>query len=486
MEFSIGKYTLESLTTGMYLGPRVMYREYIQNAIDSIDEAVERGVLADKEKGRINISLDNISRSITIEDNGLGLKVDDAAKALLDIGNSQKSYAIRRGFRGIGRLVGLSYSTRLTFQTSYLGETVATMVSFNSEQLRKMLIPGEFEEFDLKEVLKHVTNIERLPEHSNAHYFRVVLEGIDNRENVLEKDDVLDYIAQTAPVPYNYNIFPCGVKIKEFFIRNGLSLEEYNIFIKTVGEEEQQIFKPYRERFLADRQKKIWDTVVDIEVESICNSEGKIVGIVWFSQSNYLGTILNDGIKGLRFRKGNILVGDKVTFNAFFKEERFNGWFQGEIFVLDERTIPNSRRDDFEKNNSYLELEAELKLIGVKLHKIIRGASNERSKLKSVAPNKGVKEITSAIKLDYCEDEIFERSEENVVSGMKSLQTIRELQMLGKEQVETKYEILNISSRLTVSEKKKLEKVFDTILEECGQAAGEKVILAILEKLNVA
>lgn len=174
-----------------------------------------------------------------------------------------------------------------------------------------------------------------------------------------------------------------------------------------------------------------------------------------------------------------------MTFNVFFKEERFNGWFQGEIFVLDEVVIPNSRRDDFEKNNNYLQLEAELKLIGAKLHKIVRSASNERSKLKSVDSKLHINEIASNIKLDYCENEIFERSEENTASGMKSVQPIRELQMLGKEQVETKYEILNISLRLTVSEKKKLEKVFDTILEECGQVTGEKVILAILEKLNV-
>ena len=38
----IGKYTLESLTNGMYASPLDMYREYIQNAVDSFDEAVEK------------------------------------------------------------------------------------------------------------------------------------------------------------------------------------------------------------------------------------------------------------------------------------------------------------------------------------------------------------------------------------------------------------------------------------------------------------
>ena len=41
----IGKHTLESLTSGMYSDPFVIYREYIQNSADSIDEAIETGLL---------------------------------------------------------------------------------------------------------------------------------------------------------------------------------------------------------------------------------------------------------------------------------------------------------------------------------------------------------------------------------------------------------------------------------------------------------
>ena len=41
----IGKHTLESLTSGMYSDPYVVYREYIQNAVDSIDNAIAQGIL---------------------------------------------------------------------------------------------------------------------------------------------------------------------------------------------------------------------------------------------------------------------------------------------------------------------------------------------------------------------------------------------------------------------------------------------------------
>ena len=41
----IGKHALESLTTGMYSDPLVVFREYIQNSADAIDEALLKGIL---------------------------------------------------------------------------------------------------------------------------------------------------------------------------------------------------------------------------------------------------------------------------------------------------------------------------------------------------------------------------------------------------------------------------------------------------------
>ena len=40
-----GKFLLEILTQGMYSNPMHIYREYIQNPSDSIDKAIEAGIL---------------------------------------------------------------------------------------------------------------------------------------------------------------------------------------------------------------------------------------------------------------------------------------------------------------------------------------------------------------------------------------------------------------------------------------------------------
>ena len=55
-ELVIGKYTLESLTNGMYASPLDMYREYIQNAVDSFDAVIAQKTGRD-DKLQIDIAL---------------------------------------------------------------------------------------------------------------------------------------------------------------------------------------------------------------------------------------------------------------------------------------------------------------------------------------------------------------------------------------------------------------------------------------------
>ena len=136
----VGKYTLESLTNGMYASPLDMYREYIQNAVDSFDIALEKKGIS-TERLRIDIDIDSEKNTVSIKDNGCGISEKNAVAMLLDIGNSQKCRSDFRGFRGIGRLAGLGYCNRLIFKTSYEGETVSTIVEFDAGLLNELLLP---------------------------------------------------------------------------------------------------------------------------------------------------------------------------------------------------------------------------------------------------------------------------------------------------------------------------------------------------------
>ena len=65
MDIEIGKFTLESLTTGMYTDPEIVYREYIQNSVDALDEAVEKGV---KEAvGTLIVEFDSFGKAPLVE-----------------------------------------------------------------------------------------------------------------------------------------------------------------------------------------------------------------------------------------------------------------------------------------------------------------------------------------------------------------------------------------------------------------------------------
>ena len=53
----VGKDILELVSSAMYVDPLTIYREYVQNAADSIDDARRTGVLKKGEPGRVDIHL---------------------------------------------------------------------------------------------------------------------------------------------------------------------------------------------------------------------------------------------------------------------------------------------------------------------------------------------------------------------------------------------------------------------------------------------
>ena len=66
MDIKIGKFTLETLTTGMYDSPKDIYREYIQNAVDSIDNAIAEGILKPG-KDCIEIKIDRLNTKTQVK-----------------------------------------------------------------------------------------------------------------------------------------------------------------------------------------------------------------------------------------------------------------------------------------------------------------------------------------------------------------------------------------------------------------------------------
>src|SRR5271154_4275802 len=96
----VGKDILEVLSNAMYVDPLAIYREYIQNAADAIDEARRTSVLSPKETGTVEIEIDIEKRTVTIHDNGTGISAAEFESRLTSFGASVKRGTNSRGLVG--------------------------------------------------------------------------------------------------------------------------------------------------------------------------------------------------------------------------------------------------------------------------------------------------------------------------------------------------------------------------------------------------
>lgn len=495
-EIVIGKHTLESLTSGMYSDPYVVFREYIQNSTDSIDAAYKARILK-RGVDKITISLDPSERRIVIEDNGMGVANGNAENTLVSIGNSRKSSDNNRGFRGIGRLSALSYCSELTFETSYAGENIGTRVTFDANKLSDLLMTNDDADVSVIDVLQKVYSVNTFSECETAHYFRVVLSGVEESSGLNRYDDVVDYLSQNVPVPYSPE-FSWGKEIVRRLNSEGYFEREYNIYI-SFGGKTVPVYKPYKDEFLVDKGKNITDKIKDISIIKMQQTSGKLSAIGWLAQTNYLGSIYDKAVRGIRIRKGNIMIGDSQTLNVVFKDARFNGWSVGEVFVMDAQLVPNARRDNFEKNPAFFALYEQLTTIAASISKDIRAASLRRNaelanavkrtetiiKNADTALAEGVsadEKSTLTQQLVGAQEQLLASSPKNESDEYYQEIAFEELDVLiGNVRGATTYKAINLSDSLSKTEKRILELVFDAIISVDAKQ-GDKYIEAILTK----
>jgi hypothetical protein len=373
----VGKNALESLTTGMYKDCRIIFREYIQNSTDSIDLAVNQNLL-EKEQYKIEVFINANKREIKICDNGIGIQSSKVYNILGDIGVTTKDYTKNRGFRGIGRLGGLGYCDELQFITSYQGESVKTINTWNCSELKYLLRPDINPNFSVLDVVNQVTHESHSEESSDSHYFEVILKGVHN-DRLLNFDDIKDYLAQSAPVPFNYQHFSALKCINQNLKSRGKQPEEYNVFIN-----HEQIFKPYKRKVTAGVGKESdKEFIEDIKFFDSYKADGSLFFLGWYGITKMSGYIRDKDVNGIRVRKHNILIGDNYTLDSFFGDNQTyqirNRWYVGEIYVYDDSLLPNARRDDFEENETYFEFKREVEKVTRNLGRLPSEVSKERS-----------------------------------------------------------------------------------------------------------
>lgn len=331
----VGKNLLRSLMLQLYSNPRCIYREYIQNGLDAINEAVKLGVLKQNKDGLVSIKIGK--HDIVIEDNGTGIKEAEAPKKLMDIANSSKNGVDTAGRFGIGKLSGGGYCDTLIFTTSYVGESVSTTVSMDIRKLRTII--DNSEEVSAEEVMTEICSVSKEICNSEDHFFKVCLHNIVNSaEILLNEEDILSYIRQTAPIGYStvFNTLIDRSSQQEFALRHK-QIEKIRVSLNNQSDVE----KSYGLRIKGSDDEILKLRYFELPADP---KFGRLAW-GWYAVTRFTKQIdeTNDENVGIRLRIHNISL-DKDILNTLFKEPRGNKYFYGEIFITNDKIEPDSSR----------------------------------------------------------------------------------------------------------------------------------------------
>ena len=466
----IGKNILENLTTGMYSDSKVAYREYVQNACDQIDKAIDSGIVT-PELAEVAIFIDQKKRYVSIEDNATGVREKDFVAQLGDIANSDKKIGVDKGFRGIGRLCGLAYCRTLVFTTSYAGEAVASRMSFDAKLMREMLISDK--KYTVDEILDEIVTTETDMEEKDKHYFKVELIDI-NHENtdLLDTVGVRDYLSFVAPVPYTnkfhyrYDIYAHAKKI-------GFTIDEYKVTVNGA-----QLFKEYKTRLYegTDNVRNIYDDVFGVEFKDFYDGK-TLIAWAWYGLCRFgkaIPKVLNP-MYGFRLRQGNIQIGDNTAVASLFKEDRGNSYFIGEIFTVDKNLIPNSQRNYFNETPARINLEEQLRVFFYdELHRLYHVANETKNhyrklevyndvvakfqekKAKGFVDKKEQSRMEATVEDARKKKDAAKKKLEKTVETLTASSTLTPEQRVQKE-IQYKFEKKNVSSATQKAEKKETE-----------------------------
>ena len=371
----IGRQIFDIVTSGMYDNPLMIYREYIQNSVDSIDSAFENGLLEIGQE-QISITLNGQERSIVIEDNGSGLPNSTAHSVLTNLGCSPKEGKNQRGFRGIGRLGGLAYCDELVFETRSKADEDIAVVHWNREKF-DIIASGSQKNITLQDMIQAVAvpDYAKASDETAAHFFRVTLRNIHrfHADMPMNLKHVYAYLAQTAPVSYNKQLFSYAEEIETYLSAIG----DYSCYnIKING---KQVLRPYSDELKLSTNSS--DRINAIEYFRFNGDGSDPIALGWYARTNFLATLpLALNAKGIRVRQGNIEVGGEHFLEDKFSEARFSGWQIGEIHVVNGTLKPNARRDGFEHSPHYERFLEQANIFGRHLSSLCRKASNARIK----------------------------------------------------------------------------------------------------------
>lgn len=346
------KHLLDQLMFSLYPEPKTIYREYIQNATDSIFEAELTGILEPNE-GHITVDVNDNKQEIKIWDNGKGLSQNEAETILKDISVSTKrDKDFTAGYFGIGKFVGAGYCQQMTFRTTTKGENVISELTFDVTKIRQILDDSSIN-MSPNEVIDTCTTFNTVKKEKNdEHFFEVILSQIrPEYVNLLLSEELIkDYLIQIAPIdfkaPFKTSLFFSSLAKNDDKIQQ---IVEKLRFVKLTLNKNVDIRKDYGLKVEGTEDK-----VKEIRFFMIDDPKYGDLAWGWYAVTPFSTQISETNTssltRGLRLRIKNIQIGSESFFDGteYFKEPRGNKFFNGEIHVLNQNIKPTSDRSDIQ------------------------------------------------------------------------------------------------------------------------------------------
>lgn len=340
-EFSYG-FIIEVLTRGLYPNKHHVLREYIQNSFDAV--LAWRKRINDPDYGKIIIKVAN--PSVYIYDDGIGM---DSAKInqYRYVGYSEKKTGESVGFRGIGKLSGISVADKLIVTTSPFGIKERYQLIFNAGDMLShiMNLKLEGQNISLNELMEAHTSLTKEDEEAEKHYTMVELYNIkSDSKSLMDDAQISEYLGMNVPVDFD-PIFPYGKTIDGW-------LRQYVPDYDTVplSLNGTRIYKPFLPGMNSPQKGFVFN---NDDSDSIVNKQDPLA-FYWYCEHNEKGQF-NDKVKrGMFYKVKNFTVGTnqlpRITLWKASPERAY--YFCGEIHVCDPEVVPSSDRENFEQNDA--------------------------------------------------------------------------------------------------------------------------------------
>jgi hypothetical protein len=359
----IGAELISILSKGLYTNPLDCIREYIQNSVDA---------------GANNIRIKVTGNSVSIHDNGRGMDFNQLLQAR-QFGLSFKDLNQNAGFRGIGIYSGFDICKRLEITTKAEGESKTHVLKFEFATMKSILEKEKNENPENKtSLISLLTENTSILRDSTNHPLEMSFTTIKLSEisevyinQVSDRQEVKKYLYKNLPIDFSED-FPHRQKINSNLFTYDPSYKSIVVELFSDKDPDEIVVKKYDKDLLAE---PVFEFILD--------ERGNRIAYLW-GCLNMESKSLDSDYSGFVYKMKGFTIGNKENTLAQFTARHLFYWWTGEIYVLDNKIIPNAERNDFESSPAKANLLFRVGLKFKELEEKARTLSAKNTAIKAI------------------------------------------------------------------------------------------------------